>query len=118
MPYVARDQSGAVYGIWATEQHAGQEFLPNGHADLIRPEPIPRSVTMRQARIALARSGLLASVDTALAAMTGQAGDEARIEWEFSSMVERDRSLVQSLAAGIGLTEQQLDDLFALASTL
>lgn len=78
----------------------------------------PRVVTMRQARIALARSGLLPSVDAALAAMTGTAGDEARIEWEFSSMVERDRPLVQSLAVGLGLTDQQLDDLFALAASL
>lgn len=98
--------AGAFFreGAWVIEQ-------PNG------PEA-PRVVTMRQARLALFRQGLLSTVTDTLALMPGQEGEEARIEWEFSSMVERDRPLVQSLAIGLGLTEQQLDDLFALAASL
>jgi hypothetical protein len=67
---------------------------------------------MRQARLALLQAGLLDQVD---AAITDPA---ARIEWEYATTVERNSSLVQSLASGLGLTEPQLDDLFTLAATL
>lgn len=79
---------------------------------------IPRIVTMRQARLALSRSGLLTAVNAALAAMPGTEGEEARIEWEFSGTVERDKPLVQSLALALGITSQQLDELFTLAASL
>lgn len=78
----------------------------------------PQVVTMRQARLALVQAGLLAQVNTAVAAMPGAAGDTARIEWEFSGTVERHRPLVQALGAALGLTDAQLDDLFRLAATL
>lgn len=76
------------------------------------------TVTMRQARLALLQSGLLAQVNAAVAAMPGVEGDAARIEWEFSGTVERSRSMVQLLATALGLTEAQLDELFMLAATL
>lgn len=78
----------------------------------------PASVTMRQARLALLQSGLLTQVDAAVASMPGVDGEAARIEWEFSTTVERNRPLVQSLIGALGLTEAQLDDLFTLAATL
>lgn len=76
--------------------------------------PIPSVVTMRQARTALSRSGLLTTVNAAVAA----ADEETRIAWEFSTEVQRDFPLVQTLAAALSLSEQQLDDLFTLAATL
>lgn len=90
----------------------------NGSAWVPAPLPVPDAVTMRQARLALLQSGLLAQVNTAIANMPGAAGDTSRIEWEFSSTVERNRPLVQSLIGALGLTESQLDDLFRLAATL
>lgn len=80
--------------------------------------PVPAAVTMRQARLALLQSGLLAQVNSAVAGMAGSDGDAARIEWEFSATVERHRPLVQALSATLGLTDAQLDDLFILAATL
>jgi hypothetical protein len=76
------------------------------------PSAVPQAVTMRQARLALLSAGLLDQVN---AAITDPA---ARIEWEYATTVERNSSLVQSLASGLGLTEPQLDDLFTLAATL
>lgn len=86
-------------------------------ADTMVPQ-IPASVTMRQARLALLQSGLLATVNAAVAAMPGIEGDAARIEWEFSGTVERSRPLLKSLSTALGLTEAQLDGLFTLAATL
>ncbi len=80
--------------------------------------PAPRTVTMRQARLALLGAGLLPTVDAAVAAMPGAAGEAARIEWEYSVEVQRDKALVQGLSASLGLTEAQLDGLFTAAAAL
>lgn len=80
------------------------------------PPVVPASVTMRQARIALSRAGLLPSVEEALATMEGQAGEEARIEWDYSSEVFRHKPFVVGLGAAIGLTGEQIDELFITAA--
>lgn len=79
---------------------------------------VPLAVTMRQARIALLQAGLLAQINTAIAAMTGPTGDAARVVWEFSSEVRRDNQLLETMATSLGLTSAQLDQLFITASGL
>jgi predicted component of type VI protein secretion system len=83
-----------------------------------RPDPIPQSVTMRQARLALLQQGLLDQVDTVIDSLDEPERSAAKIEWEYSQTVERDRPLIQALAPGLGLTEDDLDNLFKLAATL
>ena len=75
-------------------------------------------VTMRQARLALLNAGLLDTVNTSIAAMAGAQGTAARIEWEYSQEVQRDKGLVLALGTQLGLSSEQLDDLFTLANTL
>jgi hypothetical protein len=79
---------------------------------------VPEQVTMRQARLALLAAGLLANVDAAINLLPSPMKEEARIEWDYSSTVERHRSLVQALGGTMGLTEDQLDALFIQAATL
>lgn len=97
-------------------------FWRNGAWELVQAqppvEPVPPVVTMRQARLALLQSDLLTAANNAVAAMTGTAGEAARITWEFSSEVRRDNPFVAQLASALSLTEAQLDDLFRLAITL
>lgn len=83
---------------------------------LIGQEPVsvPKSVTMRQARLALSAAGLLASVNAAIEA----ASEEAQIEWEYAATVDRDSALLQQIGAGLGLTDEQLDTLFIAAGNL
>lgn len=79
-----------------------------------RPQPKVLSVTARQARLALLSAGLLSAVESAIA----QEGGDVAIEWEYASTIERASPLVASIASSLGLTETQLDELFAQASTL
>lgn len=79
---------------------------------------VPQSITMRQARLGLLGAGYLATVESAVAAMTGSAGQETQIWWEYSSDVVRNAPLVSQLGAAVGLTIDQIDQLFITASTL
>lgn len=79
------------------------------------PEPsVPLVVSMRQARLALLQAGLLSQVDAAIAA-----GNEAdKITWEYATEVNRSDALVANMSTGLGLTAEQLDNLFTLAASL
>lgn len=81
-------------------------------------DPVPKVVTMRQARLALLGAGLLAQVNTAVANMPGTEGDAARIEWEYAQEVRRDSPLVAGLSAALGLTDEALDNLYKAAAGL
>lgn len=82
------------------------------------PVVTPSSVTMRQAKLALRRAGMLAAIDAAVAAMPGDEGDDARIEWQYGKDVERSSPLVASMMPMVGATPSQIDELFILAATL
>lgn len=82
------------------------------------PAPVPAEVTMRQARLALLGAGLLTNVDAAINAMPEPAKSAARIEWDYSSAVQRHNGFVAQLGPALGLTDAQIDDLFRAASKL
>jgi hypothetical protein len=79
---------------------------------------IPESVTMRQARQAMLSAGILAQVDALIAAMPGEEGESARIDWNHAQEVKREWPLIGALGPQMGLTEQQIDDLFIYAATI
>ena len=79
---------------------------------------VPQVVTMRQARLALLGAGLLPLVDDAINALPDPPRTAARIELEYSSEVHRDKPFVQMLGAALGLTGEQLDNLFTQAAQL
>lgn len=80
--------------------------------------PVPEAVTARQARLALLGTGLLATVEQALAALPDIEGEVARIEWEYALEIRRDSPLIAALAPALGLTANQVDDLFRAAKGL
>ena len=73
------------------------------------------SITMRQARLALLGEGLLTTVDEAIANSTDEV---LKVEWEYATEVRRDWSNLIAMATSLGMTEEQLDDLFIKASKL
>ena len=102
------DVSGVEVGVVVPKVYEEPQPSPDNY------EYIPDAVSMRQARLALSRQGLLAQVQTGINSLS----EESQIEWEYAGSVERNSPLVQSLGAALGLTETQLDDLFILAATL
>ena len=79
---------------------------------------VPSSVTMRQARLALLRVGLLEQVNQIINELPSPEKENAQIEWNHAQEVQRRNSFVDLLAPSIGLTDEQVNDLFILASTL
>jgi len=75
-------------------------------------------VTPRQAKQALRQAGLYGQVKQYINSLQGDAKDEAEIEWNDATQFERTSGFLVNMAASIGLTEQQVDELFDVAATL
>ena len=82
------------------------------------PEPIPTSISPRQARLALLQAGLLSQVDTAINSLESPAKEQAQIEWEYATSIERSSEWINQLGGALGLDDAGIDDLFKTASTL
>lgn len=82
------------------------------------PVQIPQEVTMRQARLALLENGLLTNVQPAINSLPEPDRTKAQIEWEYSNALQRSNPFVAVLGTALGLSSQDLDDLFIQASTL
>lgn len=78
------------------------------------PVPVPASVTMRQASIALEIAGLLDDVEAIVATLPRI----YQIEWQRASTVQRDNPLVEMVRQQQGMTDAQIDALFVQAATL
>jgi hypothetical protein len=97
------------------------DMTPAEEAAFLAEQPqvyIPQSVTMRQARLALFGAGLLDDVEAAIDALPEPQKTAARIEWDHSQTVERNRGLVVQLGTALGLTPAQIDQLFITAAGL
>lgn len=80
--------------------------------------PVPQEITMRQARLALHEAGLLSNVSTAIASLSEPAKTKAQIEWEYSNALQRDNPFVTTLGTALGLSSDDIDNLFITASGL
>lgn len=108
-----RDQFGAPELVEMSEAEVQAHLSP-----MPVPSAAPKIVTMRQARLALLAAGLLHQVDLAIDALPEPQRSAARIEWDYSSEVHRDRAFVQQLGQALGLSDEQLDALFIQAAAL
>jgi hypothetical protein len=81
-------------------------------------QAIPVAVSMRQARLALLQTGLLDDVEAAIITMDEPQRTATQIEWEYSTEVSRMSSTTAMLAGVLGLTEEQINELFRIAAML
>lgn len=86
------------------------------------PSPVPDSVTLTQAKLALLQTGKLdavnSAVNAAIALMPGTQGQQAQIYWASADRLDRSNPLLQAVASSAGLSSADLDNLFTLAATL
>lgn len=75
---------------------------------------VPQSVTMRQARLAIYNAGYLDSVNAAVQ----NSSEEIKLTWEYAQEVKRNDPYVIQLGALLGLSSEQIDNLFIQASAL
>lgn len=105
----------------AMRMGAIQKVLPK-YPEMKKAEPsipIPSIVTMRQARLALLQMGLLSQVELTIEAIENPTiKAEIKIEQEYAQEVNRKHQWVVSLSSEMGLTEDNLNELFLLASKL
>jgi hypothetical protein len=80
------------------------------HADYLQKKlEVPELISMKQARLALLNIGKLDNVEAAIVDRS------VRIEWEYSTTVNRFNSAIVDIFRSIGMTEDQIDDLFISA---
>ena len=70
------------------------------------------TITMRQARMMFLNEGLLDEVNLAITT------DEQKIWWDYSTTVERNHPLVDSVLTALGKTSAEIDTMFIGASQL
>lgn len=76
--------------------------------------PVPQQVTPRQIRQALTRAGLRDAVEYAVS----QSSQDVKDWWEHSTVFERQNPQVIGMAAALGVSDSQVDDLWRLGDTL
>ena len=112
---------GVLPGLVAAQGNEGIGWLYDGINFTSPPPPtpsVPTEVTMRQARSALLENGLLANVQPAINSLSEPDKTKAQIEWEYSNALQRSNPFVGVLGTALGLSSQDLDDLFIQAAAL
>lgn len=105
---------GQEYSFLVLGDSRVEQFIPTPE----NPEQVPKEITMRQARLALLYSGKLSMVNSAIESMPEPTKSAATIEWEYSNTVLRHNGFVSQLGPLLGLTEEQIDQLFILGNSL
>lgn len=107
------------------ELEAAIADLPDDQKNFIRNDfygisnAAPTQVSPRQIRLALIMSGIdLAMIEGAIASMPEPNKSLANVEWEYATYFARNNQLMNAMAQGLGMTDEQIDSLFILASTL
>lgn len=91
-----------------TPRYDGESFIP----DPPPPRFVPPTVTLFQCRAALMQSGLFNRVDAAVKAQ----GGIALQAWEYANEVSRSGALVLAMAGSLGLSADDVDDMFIEAA--
>ena len=78
---------------------------------------IPKSITARQARLALLQIGKLADVAAAISNLESPTKEQVEIEWEYATDIYRSNGFIDALGSALGLNKDALDDLFILGKT-
>lgn len=93
----------------------GTDFFQNPPPSSEPTVPVPDQIQMWQARVILARVGLLDAVNAAVDASDNA---EIHIAWEYAPNVVRRSIFVTSMAVALGLSDATIDNLFIEAAKI
>jgi len=79
-----------------------------------QPEPVPQTISRFQARAALHQAGYLAQMQTAIES----ADPIVKMAWEDATEFRRNSPTVLAFAETLGLTDEQLDEMFRTAAQI
>ena len=79
---------------------------------------IPKSITARQARLALLQIGKLDDVAGAISNLESPIKEQVQIEWEYATDIYRNNGFIDALGSTLGLDKNALDDLFIAGKNL
>jgi hypothetical protein len=82
--------------------------------------PTPSAISLRQFRMALKRVGLFSKIDELKNSpyLNQTQKDDLTEFLEYSNTIERNHPLIQAFAPMLGVTSEQIDQVFQLADTL
>lgn len=115
--FVDRDGSGTIVASYNVAQREGHEEIDDDDAGLLSfiaaiVDPEPGQVSAGQLIQALAELDLLDAVD----AVVSQADPLTQRLWARAPTFPRNDPMVLAIAAAVGQTSEQLDDIFRLAA--
>lgn len=118
MAYVSRSDDGAIDSVFEQLQEGrAEEFLSDDDPAVVafrNAPPIVSSVSARQFRLMLRRSGLLDQVKAWVAQQDGETQDA----FEYSGTFVKDSPMMAAGFAAMGFASQQIDQFFAAAASL
>ena len=122
--YVSRPDD--AFGLAPTIRAWLDENLPSTTVDPYTPPTVEEMraalppLTARQLRLGLIANDIMPSqVQGALEAMVaGTDRERALVEWEYASSFERGHHLIATVAASLGLTDEQVDAMWLSSLTL
>lgn len=79
---------------------------------------VPQGITPKQARLGLLSIGKLEAVEQLIANADESIKDVLKIEWSHANEICRHHQFIEMMAPMIGLTEQDVDNLFINASKI
>jgi len=109
--------TGSTVEVTATEvieTQTGRDMTPEEKLEVINQWRSSISVTPLQIRRALRTVGLLDDITSFVEA----APVEVREAWEYAIQIDRTNEMIVNAALTLGMSEEEVDDLFRLALTL
>lgn len=98
------DVTGTSYGVG--DAYNGSSFSKAASF------PVPQSVSPLQIRLALLSLGILETIKTAVENASG----EILEMWRYAKSFDRDDTSINQMASTIGISQQELDNIFIIAA--
>jgi hypothetical protein len=84
----------------------------------IEQNPIPSEVPLWAFRSILTIMGIAPQVDALINSLPEPQKTVASVQWQYGNFIERNHPLIDSLGTNLGLTKEQIDNVFVEASKL